>query len=178
MARASRAGSSDAVRPTILLVDDEPDILESYQRLLEHVLEARVLTAASPREGLKLLNQVHVDAVVSDFKMPEMNGLEFLSRVRTIEPGLPVLLFTAFADAQLEDQAVRRFGHNIVVSKHDDPRSVLRRVQELVAGPHSGARPSDPGRKPPGPPGSSREQHGKRGAPSPSFAFGPDFAAV
>lgn len=73
------------MKPKLLCVDDEPFIVQALDRLFKDHFE--VLTATSAEEGLKLIRE-HRDCavVISDFRMPEMNGVDFLKQVRAIAP--------------------------------------------------------------------------------------------
>ena len=68
---------------TVLFVDDEVNILNSLKRLLRKE-GYRLLTASSGREGLKMLSDNEVHIVISDQRMPEMSGTEFLAQVHSI----------------------------------------------------------------------------------------------
>ncbi|MGK5079359.1 HD domain-containing phosphohydrolase [Janthinobacterium sp. HLX7-2] len=82
---------------TILCVDDEPNILSSLRRLFRpHGY--RVLTADSGAAGLALLENDTVDLVISDMRMPHMDGAQFLAQVRQRWPGTMRLLLTGYAD--------------------------------------------------------------------------------
>jgi len=81
----------------ILIVDDEPLVLSSLRRLLARE-DFEVALAASGPEGLGLLEKGEFDLVLSDYKMPGMNGLEFLDQVRRRWPGPRRLMLTAQAD--------------------------------------------------------------------------------
>src|SRR5262245_10635171 len=83
-------------RHTILVVDDEPDVVQSVQDLLR--LEYKVLGATRASDGLKLMQTVEVHVVISDQRMPEMTGVEFLGRVRSDHPDALRLLITGYAD--------------------------------------------------------------------------------
>jgi len=77
--------------PVLLLVDDEPAILSALRRLLRP--EGYTLhLAESGRAGLELLEREKVDLVISDMRMPEMDGVETLRQLRRRWPGLPVVL--------------------------------------------------------------------------------------
>lgn len=81
----------------ILFVDDEPQILKSIRR---HFLDEpyEVLTASSAKEGLKMLEDTPAEVVVSDYRMPEMNGGEFLKRVSEQWPETSRLVLSGHAD--------------------------------------------------------------------------------
>ncbi len=87
---------------TVLVVDDE----KNYRIVLEDLLEEegyKVLTAASAAEALDLIRSNPVDTVLTDIKMPGMSGVELLERITDLDPDLPVILMTAYAEV---DQAV------------------------------------------------------------------------
>jgi response regulator RpfG family c-di-GMP phosphodiesterase len=84
---------------TLLCVDDEPNILSSLRRLFRGK-GYKVLTAESGAEGLEVLAQEAVDLVISDMRMPEMDGARFLAQVRERWPGTLRLLLTGYSDIQ------------------------------------------------------------------------------
>ncbi|SFU80446.1 HD domain-containing phosphohydrolase [Pseudoduganella namucuonensis] len=88
----------DAV-PTVLCVDDEPNILSSLRRLLRPA-GYKVLVAESGAAGLAILEQQPVDLVISDMRMPEMDGARFLALVCQRWPRTIRLLLTGYADIQ------------------------------------------------------------------------------
>lgn len=89
--------------PSLLLVDDEEDIRESLVALLEAYVPAADVTAASSGEAaLALVSTCRFDVVLSDLKMPGMNGLEFLEAAREEAPAARFFLMTAFPLAQIE----------------------------------------------------------------------------
>ncbi|MCA1811798.1 MAG: response regulator, partial [Halobacteriales archaeon] len=91
---ANRGGKRRAV--TMLAVDDEPDILEGFAMLLEENLRVHVVTATSGAEGLKILEHTPVDLVISDYRMPGMDGCAFLERAHRLAPGVPLVMVTAY----------------------------------------------------------------------------------
>ncbi|MCS6988026.1 MAG: response regulator [Chloroherpetonaceae bacterium] len=82
--------------PTILFVDDEPMILNSLRHLFDEDYE--VLTADSGRKGLDLLARHDVSVVVSDQRMPEMLGHEFLAQAKALRPDAIRILLTGYSD--------------------------------------------------------------------------------
>ena len=63
---------------SLLIVDDEPNVLKSLKRLLLDT-DYRIFTAESGEEGLKVFEENEINVVISDYRMPGMNGVEFLS---------------------------------------------------------------------------------------------------
>ncbi len=106
-------------RHTLLVVDDEPDVVKSVQDLLR--LDYRVLGATRPQEGLKLLDEHEVHVVMSDQRMPEMTGVEFLHRIRGAHPDVIRLLFTGYADIRAVIDAVNQGSVYRYVTKPWDP---------------------------------------------------------
>jgi response regulator RpfG family c-di-GMP phosphodiesterase len=92
---------------TILCVDDEPNILAALRRLFR-AKGYEVLTAESARAGLAVLEARPVDLVISDMRMPEMDGVQFLERARALWPDTLRLLLTGNADVNLILDAVNR----------------------------------------------------------------------
>src|SRR5689334_6681770 len=83
--------------PRILVVDDEPDVREAMASLLETFVDGvHVRQAGSGADGLRALRNEAADLIVTDFKMPGMNGAQFLSEAERIVPGTPHILVTAF----------------------------------------------------------------------------------
>ncbi len=82
---------------TLLLVDDEKDVIASLERLLRHD-GYNILHAYSGRQGLELLAQHEVGVVISDQRMPEMSGVEFLTRVKEMYPETMRIVLSGSAD--------------------------------------------------------------------------------
>jgi response regulator RpfG family c-di-GMP phosphodiesterase len=96
-----------AISARILCVDDEPNILSSLRRLFR-AQGYQVLTAESGKEGLEIIERENVDVVISDMRMPEMNGARFLEHVRERRPEALRLLLTGYADIQSILEAINR----------------------------------------------------------------------
>jgi len=83
----------------ILVVDDEEDIRATVKELLEACVEgARVRTAESGKDGLDVLRQEAggVDLIITDYRMPGMDGMEFLRQAGQVSPNTPSFMVTAF----------------------------------------------------------------------------------
>lgn len=92
---------------TILCVDDELSVLKALKRLLRSP-QYRILTANSGREGLEITNEEPVDIIISDMRMPEMDGAEFLSEVAIHSPQTIRLLLTGYSDMSSTITAVNK----------------------------------------------------------------------
>ena len=118
----------------VLFVDDEADIAGAMQGLLEASLPGvRVLTALGGREGLELLDQERVDLVISDFKMPGMDGIEFLYQCRRLHPNIPRIMFTAYQSEDLARRAVAEAVVSVFLSKTTEPEELVRGVAKLLS---------------------------------------------
>ncbi|MEP7061532.1 MAG: response regulator [Betaproteobacteria bacterium] len=106
--------------PRLLLVDDEPNILKALTRMcwnekLVPVLPDLKITAfESPFEAIEFATHYPIDLVISDFRMPAMNGVALLSRIRALQPDAARIIVSAFADKEgiisaINDAAIFRF---------------------------------------------------------------------
>ncbi len=92
----------------ILLVDDEPDMLALLRTLLHGRTEHQVLATNNPLEVAEILGREPVDAIVTDLKMPGMDGLELLAEVHARDPDIAVLVITAYGSEESAAEALRR----------------------------------------------------------------------
>lgn len=94
----------DRLKGRVLCVDDEPNILRALSWLLRK--DFQVVTAESAREGLSLIHTGDFDVIISDNRMPEMSGVEFMSQVKTLAPRAMRILLTGYSDMQAVLQSV------------------------------------------------------------------------
>jgi response regulator RpfG family c-di-GMP phosphodiesterase len=92
---------------TLLFVDDEPNILSALRRLFRP-LGYRILSAEGGEEGLDILAKERVDLVISDMRMPKMNGAQFLEKVCQISPDTVRVLLTGHADISAIADAINK----------------------------------------------------------------------
>jgi len=93
-------------RSRILVVDDEPDMVDNCARILERAGFVP-LTTTDPRRGLMMLETERPDLLLTDLKMPEVDGMALLHRARELDPALPVIVITAFATIESAIAAIR-----------------------------------------------------------------------
>ena len=95
-----------AAKPCLLVVDDEPDLIQSVKDLLRK--DFRVLGAIRASEGLQMMQHESVQIVMSDQRMPEMSGVELLRHIKESFPDTVRLLFTAYADLDAVIDAINQ----------------------------------------------------------------------
>ncbi len=118
--------------PVVLFVDDEPSILSALRRLVRPQ-GYRVLLAPGGAEGLELLAKEPVDVVVSDMRMPEMDGAVFLEQVRERWPTVGRILLTGYADIQATVAAVNRGQIQRHIAKPWDDRELLMAIDDALS---------------------------------------------
>ena len=120
----------------ILVVDDEPDIGQAVKGLLEKSIKnAHVIAVTSGQSGLNVLRDSAVDLIVTDYKMPGMNGVEFLAAASQIQPQAPRILITAF-EQELANEMGSKSGA-VVFTKPLEPRPLVRSCQQMLAAGHA-----------------------------------------
>jgi DNA-binding NtrC family response regulator len=89
----------------IMLVDDEENVLNALNRCLRREV-AELVVFPDPSEALEYLKENEVDVIVSDHRMPNMSGVEFLIKVRKLYPDIVRVLLTGYADVDVAIRAV------------------------------------------------------------------------
>lgn len=121
-------------RHAILLVDDEINVLRSFQRALRKE-PYQLFTANSAHEGLALLEARELSLVVSDFSMPEINGLSFLQEVKARHPHILTIMLTGYTEIQIAVRAINEAGvYKFIQKPWDDYdlKITLRRALESI----------------------------------------------
>jgi DNA-binding NtrC family response regulator len=120
-----------APKPVILLVDDEPDILQSLKRLLRHDFQVHI--AESAQEALKILEEEPIHVVMTDQRMPEMTGSELLTSIRDAEPDPIRIVFTGYADLKSMVNAVNSGQLFRYITKPWDPDELIETLHEAAS---------------------------------------------
>ena len=128
---ADTAADAGSPLPVILCVDDEANILSSLRRLFRG-RGYQVVTATSGQAGLEILRQQPVDLVISDMRMPEMNGAQFLEAVRADWPQTIRLLLTGYADISSILDAINRGEIYRYITKPWDDNDILLIVRHAL----------------------------------------------
>ena len=116
---------------TVLYVDDEPTLLEIGKHFLELGGQFTVDTIDSAPGALALLDAKTYDAIVSDYQMPGMDGIEFLKKVRSAGNTIPFILFTGRGREEIVIQALNE-GADFYLQKGGDPRSQFAELTHKV----------------------------------------------
>ena len=123
--------NSDARVPIILCVDDEPNILSSLRRLFR-AKGFQIRVAESGAAGLALLETEAVDLVISDMRMPEMDGAQFLAQVRLRWPDTVRLLLTGYSDITSIIDAINRGEIYRYITKPWDDNDIVLIVRRAL----------------------------------------------
>ena len=115
----------------ILCVDDEVNILSSLKRMLS-LAGYEVLTANSGDEGLKILQDSPVDIIISDMRMPGMNGVQFLQKAKEIKPNAIKILLTGNADFNDAISAINDGGIFRYLNKPWNDRDFLETIRSSI----------------------------------------------
>jgi len=115
----------------ILFVDDEKNILSSLKRLFRPV-GYRIFTATSGAEGLSILQNERVDMVISDMRMPEMDGAAFLAQVAEQWPDVVRILLTGYADVTSTVSAINKGGIYKYISKPWEDNDIKLSVEHAL----------------------------------------------
>ncbi len=123
----------------VLIVDDELNVLNALRRMLLNPAGAPALpdlqltTFASPQQALAHVRNQHIDLVVSDFRMPEMDGATLLTRIRVLQPDAASIILSACADMDGIARAINDGGIFRFVTKpwsDSDLRATIAQVLE------------------------------------------------
>jgi DNA-binding NtrC family response regulator len=107
------------LRPRLLIVDDEPDMLRLLSRSVGEDLDCEVVTAGSGPDALALLAQNTFDLALLDIRMPGMDGLELLEEIQTRHPGFTVVMMTAFGAIEVAVKAIRKGAYDFITKPFD-----------------------------------------------------------
>ena len=121
---------TNITKKDIFFVDDEPEVREVVSRTLEQ-FGVKVSCFANAAECLKQLRSRKCDLLITDVKMPEMDGIELLIEVRRIVPPLPVLVISGYGDISMAVTALKAGASDFIV-KPLDRQSFLSAVESVL----------------------------------------------
>jgi PAS domain S-box-containing protein len=116
---------------SVLYVDDEKGLLDLCKFFLEREGDFTVFTITSAIEALKILAEMQFEAIISDYQMPEMDGIEFLKSIRSRYPDLPFIIFTGKGREEVVIQAIDA-GADYYVQKGNDIHPQFRELSHKI----------------------------------------------
>jgi DNA-binding NarL/FixJ family response regulator len=117
----------------ILIVDDHAIVRAGLRRLLRGLFDGEILEAATGREALALARGQSLDLVLLDMNLPELGGLELLSRLARVAPDLPVLVLSMHAEPLYVTRAMEA-GARGYVSKNIAPDELVTAIKQVAGG--------------------------------------------
>ena len=121
--------NSNGSTATILLVDDEEMVLSSIKSFFAIESDYKLATYTSPIKALEVIEENRFDLVISDYLMPEMDGITFLAKVKEKRPLIPRILLTGYADKENAIKAINNVGLYQYIEKpwdNEDLRLIIR----------------------------------------------------
>jgi len=106
-----------SIRPRILVIDDEPDLLEILELELREV-GYDVTCACSGQDAVRRARREHFDVILTDYKMPGMDGIETLSAIEKTDPTMRAVLMTGFASDDVQS-ALQKTGRPRIAKPFD-----------------------------------------------------------
>jgi PAS domain S-box-containing protein len=116
---------------TVLYVDDEPSLLDAVKLTLEDLGSYRVDTALSAEKGLSMLRSIPYDAIISDYDMPDIDGIEFLRYVRAHHGTIPFILYSGIPKEDVLIDAING-GVNFYLQKGELPASQYAEIAHTL----------------------------------------------
>jgi DNA-binding NtrC family response regulator len=117
----------------VMIIDDEPMVTQSIKNFLSLETEYEVLAFTSPVAALETLKSRQVDVIISDYLMPDLNGIDFFLKAKDIQPQATRVLLTGYADKENAIKAINDVGLYQYIEKpweNEDLRLVLRNAIE------------------------------------------------
>jgi DNA-binding NtrC family response regulator len=104
----------DKMPDRILVVDDEPNMLRLLKTILMDKTGYEVTTTNNPLEVSKLLQEGHYDLVVTDLKMPLVDGIDLIGIVKNIEAAMPIIVITAYGTIETAEEAIQKGAYDFI----------------------------------------------------------------
>ena len=98
----------------LLVVDDEPNMLRLLKTILMDKTGYEVTTTNNPLEVSKLLQEGHYDLVVTDLKMPLVDGIDLIGIVKNIDATMPIIVITAYGTIETAEEAVQKGAYDFI----------------------------------------------------------------
>lgn len=130
--RAEESNFERSGKHRALLVDDNADVLDVVKATLERALPLRVDTAGSGAEALRMLSAAEYDIVLSDYHMPEMDGVSFLQKARERAPRTARVMITGVPDFDIAVAAINDGAITAFLPKPIDSKTLVEKVGKAL----------------------------------------------
>ena len=98
----------------ILVVDDEPNMLRLLKTILMDKTGYEVTTTNNPLEVSKLLQEDHFDLMITDLKMPLVDGIDLIGIVKVIDVAIPIIVITAYGTIEVAEEAIQKGAYDFI----------------------------------------------------------------
>jgi DNA-binding NtrC family response regulator len=98
----------------ILIVDDEPDMLKLLSMILRERTAYAVTTTNNPLEALDMAKTGGFDLVISDLKMPGLDGIELIDAIKKVDEDIPIIIMTAYGTVESATEAIQKGGFDFI----------------------------------------------------------------
>ena len=122
---------STLCRDSLLIVDDDEFSLNVTSTLFRED-GYTVCTCGNPHEAIDKIERLEFDAVLSDIRMPEITGIQLMNKIHEIDPEMPVILMTGYADLDMAIEAVKEDAFDFVTKPYE-PKCLLHSIKRAVA---------------------------------------------
>jgi len=109
----------------ILIIDDEKDMLLLLKRIISEESDHDVVTESDPFKGLGRFKESGADLVITDLKMPKMDGIKLLEGVKKIDPNVSVVIMTAYGTIETAVEAIRKGAYDYITKPFRRERIIL-----------------------------------------------------
>jgi response regulator RpfG family c-di-GMP phosphodiesterase len=121
------------MKHNIIYIDDELENLRSFKSVFRRVYN--IFTTDSPSEGIDYLRKNKVDLIITDQRMPEMTGTEFLKKVYEFMPGNPPcrMIYSGYCETQAIELAKKKEWISTFISKPCDPKLLKKTIDKAIS---------------------------------------------
>jgi len=98
----------------ILIIDDEPDMLKLLSMIIREKTAYEITTTNNPVEAVELAKTGGFDLIISDLKMPGLDGIEIIEAVKRVDVDIPVIIITAYGTVESASEAMQKGGFDFI----------------------------------------------------------------
>ena len=125
---------------TIVIIDDETDLLDLLKLILTEKTDYTILTTSDPKQALDWCREYHADVLISDLRMPQMEGIELLKLLKAQDKTIPFIIMTAYGTIESAVEAMRQGAFDYITKPFRKEQilmtinKALDKRQEMLAG--------------------------------------------